>query len=90
MVLLFDAEPTSINPAPLTHILYAFADTDASTGEISLTDTYADEQVRAVSKSHFQIHELMFSQKHFPGDSWDEPGNNLYGCLKQVRMVLFV
>ena len=38
-------EPTDIVPAPLTHILYAFADVSADTGTISLTDSYADEQV---------------------------------------------
>ncbi|KAI5117053.1 hypothetical protein M0805_005292 [Coniferiporia weirii] len=61
-------QPTDINAAPLTHILYAFADIQ-SDGTIVLTDSYADEQ------------------KHFPGDSWDEPGNNLYGCLKQLYLL---
>ncbi|KAF8958428.1 glycosyl hydrolases family 18-domain-containing protein [Flammula alnicola] len=62
-------QPTDIVPGPLTHILYAFADTDASTGAISLTDLYADEQ------------------KHFPTDSWNDVGNNLYGCLKQLYLL---
>ncbi|KAJ3554530.1 hypothetical protein NM688_g3060 [Phlebia brevispora] len=39
-------QPTDINPDPLTLILYAFADVSPDTGNISLTDTYADEQVR--------------------------------------------
>ncbi|EPS99490.1 hypothetical protein FOMPIDRAFT_40309 [Fomitopsis schrenkii] len=62
-------QPSNITPSDLTHILYAFADVSASTGLISLTDTYADEQ------------------KHYPGDSWDATGNNLYGCLKQMYLL---
>ena len=43
---VFDAiEPTDIVPDPLTHILYSFADISPDTGAISLTDSYADEQV---------------------------------------------
>ncbi|PPQ99959.1 hypothetical protein CVT24_009538 [Panaeolus cyanescens] len=62
-------QPTDINSAPLTHILYSFADTDASSGTIKLTDSYADEQ------------------KRFAGDTWDEPGNNVYGCIKQLYLL---
>ncbi|KIY47749.1 glycoside hydrolase family 18 protein [Fistulina hepatica ATCC 64428] len=63
-----DFIPTDINVTILSHIYYAFANVDADTGEISLTDLYADTEI------------------HFDGDSWDEPGNNLYGCLKQMYL----
>jgi chitinase len=35
---------TDIVPSTLTHILYAFADCDASSGNVILTDTFADQQ----------------------------------------------
>ena len=41
---MLSTEPTDINPTPLTHILYAFADVQ-SDGTIILTDSYADKQV---------------------------------------------
>ncbi|KAH9919452.1 glycosyl hydrolases family 18-domain-containing protein [Epithele typhae] len=37
-------QPSDINTATLTHILYSFADVSPDTGTISLTDSYADEQ----------------------------------------------
>lgn len=37
--------PQNIVTKDLTHILYGFADTSASTGAISLTDEWADEQI---------------------------------------------
>lgn len=48
----------------LTHLLYCFANIKTDTGEVFLTDAWADEQI------------------HYDGDSWDEPGSNLYGNLK--------
>ncbi|ESK94735.1 glycoside hydrolase family 18 protein [Moniliophthora roreri MCA 2997] len=37
-------QPSDIDPTKLTHILYSFADVSAETGEIKLTDSWADEQ----------------------------------------------
>ncbi|KAJ7618307.1 glycoside hydrolase superfamily [Mycena polygramma] len=37
-------QPTDIVDSDLSHILYSFADVDSTTGTISLTDLYADEQ----------------------------------------------
>ena len=45
-VLIRLLEPTDIVASTLTHINYAFADVTPDTGNIKLTDSYADEQVR--------------------------------------------
>ena len=41
------SEPSDVNPARVSHVLYAFADVSPDTGVISLTDTYSytDTQV---------------------------------------------
>ena len=84
---IYFAEPTDINPEPLTHILYAFADVSPDTGNITLTDSYADEQVCLCLRMYCYSSADTDSQKHFPGDSWDDTGNNLYGCLKQMFLL---
>ncbi|KAF8070142.1 glycoside hydrolase family 18 protein [Lyophyllum atratum] len=58
--------PSKIPTQDLTHILYSFANLKADTGEVFLSDDWADKDI------------------HYPGDSWNDVGDNLYGNFKAI------
>ncbi|KDN47896.1 hypothetical protein RSAG8_03316, partial [Rhizoctonia solani AG-8 WAC10335] len=70
--------PADIDTATLTHIYYAFADTDPQTGRAFLSDLWADQQITYLWADQ---------QITYPGDDNTAPGNNLYGNLKQLYLL---
>ncbi|KAG8736103.1 hypothetical protein FRC10_009701 [Ceratobasidium sp. 414] len=79
--------PQNIDASKLTHVLYGFADCDAASGQVKLTDTFADQTVSYIRKYKIIPMADPAFQKHYDTDSWNDVGNNLYGNFKQLYLL---
>ncbi|KAG8759945.1 hypothetical protein FRC12_009648 [Ceratobasidium sp. 428] len=80
--------PQNIDTSKLTHVLYGFADTDPTTGQVKLTDTFADQTFRNIVRVMFlRVTAHIDMRSSDDTDSWNDVGNNLYGNFKQLYLL---
>lgn len=77
--------PWDVPVQSLTHILYSFADVRPETGEVFLTDAWADEQIRFTDPS---LAPTLQATHAGPIDTWNddpEAGPQLFGTFKRFN-----
>lgn len=92
--------PQNLPAEHLTHILYAFANIRPDSGEVyaALLGSASMRLFRMVTSSCWHCSSLTRvisyltdnwadTDIHWEGDSWNDVGTNLYGCLKQLNLL---
>ncbi|KAF7419347.1 hypothetical protein PC9H_001934 [Pleurotus ostreatus] len=78
-------QPTDIIPSTLTREFTGFLVSQSTHRTLDILYSFAD--VQPGSGAIVLTDSYADQEKHFPTDSWDEAGNNLYGCLKQLYLL---
>ena len=66
-------------------MLYAFGDVRPDSAEVCVVRVL--ESPSLISPCSVLTDPWSDKEKHYPGDSWNDVGENLYGCLKQLHLL---
>jgi chitinase len=84
--------PQDLPADQLTHINYAFANVKPDTGEVYVSDPAMRNPHHKTTAANTRGHSVLTdpwsdTDKHYPSDSWNDVGTNVYGCVKQLFLL---
>ena len=82
--MLGNYQPSAISVDHLTHVFYAFANV-RETGEVSVILDMKLYVVLIINR--YLTDPWADINKHYSGDSWNDNGNNVYGCIRQLFLL---